>query len=75
MKRSISSYVSSTTYFVFNLTGDNTEKIWVHQFLAKPKTIATGDLGGAVRSPGDPAQCLGEGVGVKLLNNFVFFSI
>ena len=41
--------------------------------MAKPKTIATGDLGGAVRSPGDPAQCLGEGMGVKLLNNFVFF--
>ena len=28
------------------LTGDNTEKMWVQQFLAKPKLIAAGGLGG-----------------------------
>ena len=53
--------------------GDNTEKIWAHRFLAKPNTIAAGGLGGAVRPPGDPGRCLGEGVSVKPLNNFVFF--
>ena len=34
------------------LVGDNTEKIWVHQFLAKPKMIAAGGLGGAVSPQG-----------------------
>ena len=29
---------------------DNTEKIWVHQFLAKPKTITAGGMGRAVSS-------------------------
>ena len=29
-------------------TGDNTEKIWVHRFLVKPKTIAAGGLGGVM---------------------------
>ena len=33
-------------------TGNNTEKIWVHRFLAKQKTIETGVLGGAVWGPG-----------------------
>ena len=56
-------------------TGDNTEKIWVHQFLAKPKMIAGGGLGGAVIPPGGPWQCLGEGVHVKAPNSFVFFHI
>ena len=51
---------------------DNTEKIWAHRFLAKPKTIAAGGLGGAVSPPGDPGQCLGEGMGVKPLNIFFF---
>ena len=37
-----------------SLTGDNTEKIWVHRFLAKPKTIAIGGLAGAVSHPGGP---------------------
>ena len=27
------------------LSGDNTEKIWAHRFLAKPKTIEAGGLG------------------------------
>ena len=48
--------------------GDTTEKIWVHRFLAKPKTIAAGGLGGAV-TPG-PERQLVEGVGVKPPNNF-----
>ena len=48
-------------------TGENTEKIWAHRFLAKPKAIAAGGLGGG------PGRYLGEGVGVKPLNNFVFF--
>ena len=57
-----------------SISGDSTEKIWAHRFWAKPKTIAAGGLGGAVSSPGDPGRCLGEGVGVKPQNNFVFFS-
>ena len=36
-------------------SGNNTEKIWAHRFLAKPKTIETGGLGGAVWGPG---RCL-----------------
>ena len=35
--------------------------------------IAARGLGGAVSPPGDPGRCLGEGVGVKPLNNFAFF--
>ena len=34
---------------VFNQAGDNTEKIWVHQFLEKPNKIAAGDLGGSCK--------------------------
>ena len=49
--------------------GNNTEKIWTHRFLAKPKTIETGGLGGAVWGPG---QCLGERVGPNPLDNFFF---
>ena len=45
----------------------NTEKMWIHRFLAKPKTIAAGGLGGAVSTPEGPRQCL---VGAKLPNNF-----
>ena len=30
------------------LSGDNTEKIWAHQFLAKPKMIAAGSQWGAI---------------------------
>ena len=56
-------------------TGDNTEKECVHQFLAKPKMIASGGLRGAVSLPGGPGQCLGEGMHVKPPNNFVFFHI
>ena len=33
------------------LPGDNTEKIWVNWFLAKPKMIAGGGLGLAVSPP------------------------
>ena len=33
------------------LTGNNTETIWVHRFLAKQKMIETGGLGGAVWGP------------------------
>ena len=32
----------------FSRTGNNTEKIWAHQFLSNPKTVAAGDLAGAV---------------------------
>ena len=31
--------------------GDNTDKIWMHWFLAEPKTISTSGLGGAVSLP------------------------
>ena len=47
----------------------------MHRFLANPKTIAAGGLGGAVRPPGDPRRCLGEGMGVKPLNNVFFSSV
>ena len=47
------------------LSGDNTEKIWTHQFLATSKTIAIGVGGGAVSPPGGPGRCLSEGVGVN----------
>ena len=43
------------------MSGDNSEKIWAHWFLAKQQTIAAGALGGAV-SPQDLGQCLGEDV-------------
>ena len=49
--------------------------MWAHRFLAKPKTIAGGGLEGAVSPPGGSGRCLGEGVGVELPNNFVFFRI
>ena len=32
-------------YVVVIQAGDNTEKMWVHRFSAKPKMIAVGDLG------------------------------
>ena len=32
----------------FSRTGNNTEKIWAHQFLSNSKMVAAGDLGGAV---------------------------
>ena len=51
-------------------TGDNTEKIWVHRFLVKPKTITAGGLGGAVSPPGGPGWCHGAGMGAKPPNNF-----
>ena len=56
-----------------HLPEDNTEKIWAHRFLAKPKMIAGGGLGGAVSPPRGPGRCLGEGVGVKPPHSFVFF--
>ena len=56
-------------------SGDNTEKIWVHQFLEKPKTIEAGCLGQAVSPTWGPGQCLGECVGANLLNSFAFFSL
>ena len=40
-----------------------------HRYLAKPKIIATGGVGG----PGGPGQCFGEGMGAKRPNNFVLF--
>ena len=43
------------------LSGDNAEKIWVHQFLAKPKTITTGGLGKLQAPlPGGPERCPDE---------------
>ena len=32
----------------FSRTGNNTEKIWAHQFLSNSKMVGAGDLGGAV---------------------------
>ena len=59
-----------------SLSWDNTENTWdntwEHQYLAKPKTIAGGGLGGSANHPGGSGQCLGsKGVGVKPPNNFV----
>ena len=53
-------------FSILLLPGDNTEKIWAHRFLAKPKTIEVRGLGG-------PGQCLGEPMGANPLNNFAFF--
>ena len=49
-------------YIYIYISGNNTEKIWAHRFLAKPKRIAAGG----------PRRCLGESVGVKPPNNFGF---
>ena len=39
-------------------SGDNTEKKWMHQFLAKPKTITAGGLGEAVSPQGGQGDAL-----------------
>ena len=61
--------------FIAEISRDNTEKIWAHRFLAKPKTIKAGGLGGAVSPPEGLGQCLGEGVGENPLNSFSFFLV
>ena len=45
---------NSKKYYIWRKlrTGDNTEKIWVHRFSAKPKTITAGALGEAVSPQG-----------------------
>ena len=55
------------------LPGVNTEKIWAHRFLEKPKTIEAGGLGQTVSPPWGPGRCLGERVGANPPNNFAFF--
>ena len=59
------------------LIGENTEKIWAHRFLEKPKMIEAGGPGRAVSPPlppqWSPGRCLGEHVGANPLNNFPFF--
>ena len=57
------------------LAGYNAEKIWVHQFLEKPKPIEAGALGGSCMPPGGLGQCLGERVGENPLNSFTFFLV
>ena len=49
--------------FCFVCSGDNPEKIWVHQFLAKPKRIAAGGMEGdrGIKPPGGPWRCPGVG--------------
>ena len=54
-------------------SGDTTKKIWAHRFLAKPKAIAVGALGGSCNRCQGPGQQLVEGLGAKLPNNFAFF--
>ena len=39
------STVKLFVYKTFKCKRDNTEKIWAHWFLAKPKTIEAGGLG------------------------------
>ena len=41
------------------------QKSQSHRFLAKPKMIVAGGLGGGVSHPGGPRQCLGESACVK----------
>ena len=77
-----SKYSAKTTNFLFLnllLSGDETEKIWAHRFLEKPKTIEK--LGGPGRAvsppspppPWSPGQYLGEHEGANPQNNFPFF--
>ena len=40
------------------LPRDNTEKVWAHRFLAKPKTIEAGGLGGALSPQGAQGNAL-----------------
>ena len=40
------------------MAGDNTEKVWAHRFLAEPKTITAGGLGGAVSHQGAKGDVL-----------------
>ena len=49
-------------YYLYHLSGNNTGKIWAHQFLAKPKTITAG---GSCKPSRVPGQCLGEDVSAK----------
>ena len=56
----------------FSNSGDNTEKIWAHQFLAKPKTIEAGGLGGALSPQGVQANALVNAC-MQILEQFCFF--
>ena len=57
---------------IYLYTGDNTEKIWAYRFLAKPKTIAAGDLGVGVSPLVGPKRYPGGG---EAPNFFVFVSL
>ena len=52
-------------------SGDNTEKIWAHRFLEKPKTVETGIWG----PPGSPGQYPGECVYANPWTILLFFLI
>ena len=60
-----------------HISGDNTEKIWVHQFFAKQKRnvpkarkTSAGGLGGAVSPPVGPGQSPGGGSGAEAPKKF-----
>ena len=54
------------------LPGDNTEKIWAHQFLTKPNTIEAGGLRGALSPQGVQANALVNAC-MQILEQFCFF--
>ena len=45
-------------YKTFKCKRDNTEKIWAHRFLAKPKTMKAGGLWGVVNPQGVQSDAL-----------------
>ena len=67
--------VNQNLSFHVHNAGDNAEKIWVHRFLAKPKPIEAGALGGSCMPPGGLGRCLGERMGENPLNSFTFFLV
>ena len=64
----------SLTHMWFTFRGQYRKNLGA-SFLAKPKTIEAGGLGGAVSPPVGPGWYLGERVGANLPNNFAFFLV
>ena len=54
---------------------DSTEKIWAHQFLAKPKTIEAGGLGGALSPPGGVQGNALVNACMQFLNSFFLIQL
>ena len=69
-----------TMQLIIVSTGDNTEKIWAHQFFVKQKRnvpkarkTSAGGLGGAVSPPVGPGQSPGGGSRGEAPENFRVF--